>query len=45
MIWGNILLENNKTNTLATQQQIQFAIWYVYLITFCRQTCQNCNSS
>jgi hypothetical protein len=45
MISGNILLENNKTNVLATQQQIQFAIWYLYLVTHWRQTCQNCNSS
>jgi hypothetical protein len=31
MISGNILLQNNKTDImLATQQQIQFAIWYLW---------------
>jgi hypothetical protein len=45
MISGNILLEHNKISMLATQQQIQLAIWYPYLITWCKQTSQNWNYS
>jgi len=34
MVSGNMLLENNEPNMLVTQEQIQFAIWYLYLINW-----------